>query len=43
MDVNFYKDKYISRWLIERTLSMLDVKEWKTMHNNKGDWLKKKK
>ena len=39
MDVKVLKKKHISRWLIERTSSMLDEIEWKTVHKDEeGGW-----
>ena len=38
MDVKVTKEKHISRWSIERTSSMLDEIESKTIHKGKeGD------
>ena len=37
MDVKVSKDKNISRWFAERTSSILDETEQKTVHNNEED------
>ena len=42
MDVKISKNKHISRRFSERTSSMLDEIEWKTLHKDKGDQYRKK-